>query len=50
VTDAISGFVAAIKSGATGEIKCEAAMDSMNKNVADLDGAALYAATGQLQV
>eukprot|EP01119_Soliformovum_irregulare_P011517 TRINITY_DN2899_c0_g1_i3.p1 TRINITY_DN2899_c0_g1~~TRINITY_DN2899_c0_g1_i3.p1 ORF type:complete len:2521 (-),score=930.00 TRINITY_DN2899_c0_g1_i3:18-7580(-) len=50
VTDSISSLVAAIKSGATGELKCEAALDQITRMIGELDSAALNAATGQLQV
>eukprot|EP01114_Cavostelium_apophysatum_P007404 TRINITY_DN194_c0_g1_i3.p1 TRINITY_DN194_c0_g1~~TRINITY_DN194_c0_g1_i3.p1 ORF type:complete len:2578 (-),score=946.84 TRINITY_DN194_c0_g1_i3:69-7802(-) len=49
VTDSISKMIQAIKAAATGELKAEAAADGIARNIADLDGAALYAATNQLQ-
>jgi gas vesicle protein len=49
VTESISQLVFAIKTGATGEIKCEEAVENINRRIGELDGAALFAATGQLQ-
>lgn len=49
VTSSIANFIGAIKASATGELKCGAAVESINRNIADLDAAALYAATGSLE-
>ena len=49
MSDSISQLSVAIKKGATGEIKCEEAIENINRRIGELDGAALFAATGQLQ-
>jgi hypothetical protein len=41
--------VQSIKQAATGEVKCEEAIDSINRRIGELDSAALYAATGELR-
>ena len=48
VTESIAQLVSAIKKGATGELKCEESIDSINKRIGELDSAALFVATGQL--
>ncbi len=48
ITESISKLVFAIKQAATGEVRCEEALDSVNRRIAELESAALYAATGQL--
>jgi talin len=49
VTESVSRLVQSIKQAATGEVKCEEAIDSINRRIGELDSAALYAATGELR-
>eukprot|EP01117_Protostelium_nocturnum_P014479 TRINITY_DN550_c0_g1_i1.p1 TRINITY_DN550_c0_g1~~TRINITY_DN550_c0_g1_i1.p1 ORF type:complete len:2591 (+),score=755.90 TRINITY_DN550_c0_g1_i1:291-8063(+) len=48
ITDSISSLISSIKAGATGEIKCEQSIDLIGRSIAEMDSAALYAATGGL--
>jgi hypothetical protein len=50
VTDSITKLINSLKEGATGYKQCDAAVEAVVSIIADLDAAALFAASGQMDV
>jgi len=50
VTDSITKLIASLKEGAVGYKQCDTAVEQVVSVIADLDAAALFAASGQMDV